>query len=137
MVTPNLRNITVSINDYPDTYSITYVNPPAQTVNVAITWNTISTNLVSDSAIAQLAAPAIATYINSIAVGQPINTFELQEAFQIAVSSILPISQISKINYVVAINGIDTAPVSGELLIYGDPESYFATNTSLITITQG
>ena len=137
VVTPNLRNITVSINDYPDTYSITYVNPPAQTVNVAITWNTISTNLVSDSAIAQLAAPAIATYINSIAVGQPINTFELQEAFQIAVSSILPISQISKINYVVAINGIDTAPVSGELLIYGDPESYFATNTSLITITQG
>ena len=93
--------------------------------------------MVSATAIASLAAPAIANYINSISVGQPINTFELQEAFQIAVASILPVNQISKINYVVAINGIDTAPVSGELLIYGDPESYFSTNTSLITVVQG
>jgi len=137
VVTPNLRNITVSINDYPDTYSIIFVNPPSQTVNVTITWNTISTNLISPTSVATLAAPAIATYINSIPVGQPINTFELQEAFQVAVSSILPVSQISKINYSVDINGVPTAPVSGELLIYGDPESYFSTNTSLITITQG
>jgi len=137
VVTPNLRNITVSVNDYPDTYSIVFVNPPAQTVQIAITWNTISTNLVSPTAIAQLATPAIATYINSIAVGQPINTFELQEAFQLAVAPILPVSQISKINYVVDINGIATSPVTGTLLIYGDPESYFSTNSSLITITQG
>jgi hypothetical protein len=137
VVTPNLRNISVSINDYPDTYNIVFVNPPSQTVNVNITWNTISTNLVSATAVASLAAPAIASYINSISVGQPINTFELQEAFQIAIAPILPVNQISKINYVVAINGIDVSPVSGTLLIYGDPESYFSTNTSLINITQG
>jgi hypothetical protein len=47
------------------------------------------------------------------------------------------VAQISKINYVVAINGIATSPVSGTLLIYGDPESYFTTNTSLITVVQG
>ena len=137
VVTPNLRNVTVSIDDYPDIYSITFVNPPAQTTAISITWNTISTNLINPIAVATLAAPAIANYINSIPVGQPINTFELQEAFQMAVVGILPVAQISKINFVVAINGIDTAPTTGTLLIYGDPESYFATNAGLVTVVQG
>ena len=137
VVTPNLRNVTVGIDDYPDTYNITFVNPPSQTVNVAIVWNTISTNLISPVAVAQASGPAIAAYINSIPVGQPINTYELQDAFQNSVEGIIPPSQVSKINYTVAINGIDTAPAAGTLLIYGDPESYFSTNISLITITQG
>ena len=137
VVTPNFRNVTVSINDYPDTYNIIFVNPPVQTVNVAITWNTISTNLVSPTAIAQLAIPAIVSYINSITVGQPISAFELQEVFQNAVSSILPVNLISKINYVVEINGIPTSPLSETVLIYGDPESYFSTSNSLVTVVQG
>jgi len=131
------RNVTVSIDDYPDTYSITYVNPPQQTVAVTITWNTVSTNYVSATAVAQLANPAIVSYINSIAVGQPINVFELQEAFQAAVSSILSVSQISKINCAVYINGTLTPPVSGTILIYGDSESYFETSTSSVTVVQG
>jgi len=137
VVTPNLRNITVSIDDYPDIYSIIFVNPPSQTVNITITWNTISTNLVSPTAVAQLTTPAIVDYINSIPVGQPINTYELQDAFQNAVEPIISASQVSKIDYVVAINGIDTAPTSGTLLIYGDPESYFSTNASLVSVVQG
>ena len=137
IITPNLRNVTVSIDDYPDTYDITFVNPPQQTVEITITWNTISTNLVSPAAISQLATPAIVAYINSIVVGQPINTYELQEVFQTSVSSILPISQISKIDYAVYINGIDTPPESGTFLIYGDPESYFETDTASITVEQG
>ena len=137
VVTPNLRNITVSIDDYPDIYSIIFVNPPSQTVNITITWNTISTNLVSPTAVAQLTTPAIVDYINSIPVGQPINTYELQDAFQNAVEPIISASQVSKIDCVVAINGIDTAPTSGTFLIYGDPESYFSTNASLVTVVQG
>jgi hypothetical protein len=137
VVTPNLRNVTVSVNDYPDTYNIIFVNPPVQTVGVTITWNTISTNLVSPSAVAQLAVPAIVAYINSIVVGQPINTYTLQDAFQNAVAPILPVDQLSKINYAVTINGISTAPISGTLLIYGDPESYFSTTNSLISVVQG
>ena len=137
VVTPNLRNITVSIDDYPDIYDITFVNPPAQTVQIVITWNTISANLISPTAVAQLTTPAIVDYINSIPVGVPINTYELQDAFQNAVEPIIPASQVSKINYVVAINGIDTAPTSGTLLIYGDPESYFSTNASLVSVVQG
>ena len=66
-----------------------------------------------------------------------INTYELQDAFQNAVEPIISASQVSKIDYVVAINGIDTAPTAGTLLIYGDPESYFSTNASLVTVVQG
>ena len=137
VVTPNLRNITVSIDDYPDTYTITFVNPPSQTTSIAITWNTISTNLINPVAVAQLATPYIVDYINSIPVGFPINTYELQDAFQNAVTPIIPPSQISKINYVVTINGVPTSPTVGTLLIYGDPESYFSTNASLVTVVQG
>ena len=136
-MTPNLRNVTVSVTDYPDTYSIIFVNPPVQTVTLTITWNTISTNIVSPAAISQLAIQPLVDYINSVTVGLPINAFQLQEVFQQAVSSILPVSLISKINYSVAINGIVTAPSSGTVLIYGDPESYFSTSPSLVTIAQG
>jgi len=137
VVTPNLRNVTVTVSDYPDNYSITFVNPPVQTVSITITWNTISTNIVSPTTIASLATPSIVSYINGIYVGQPISVFELQEAFQKAVEPILDVSLISKINCSVAINGIVTAPASGTLLIYGDPESYFSTSTGLVTIVQG
>ena len=137
VLTPNLRNVTVSINDYPDLYSITFVNPPVQSVAIAITWNTIATNFVSASAVAQLTTPAIVAYINSIPVGQPINTYELQDAFQNAVEPIIPAELVSKIDYSVLINGIATYPISGTLLIYGDPESYFLTSDSLVTVVQG
>lgn len=137
VITPNLRNVTVSITDYPDTYNITFVNPPVQTVSVVITWNTIATNLVSSDAVSSLAAPAIASYINSITVGAPINTYELQKTFQVSVQDILPAESISKINTLVAINGVDVAPESGTFLINGDPESYFSTSSPLITVTRG
>jgi len=135
--TTTARNITVSIDDYPDTYSITYVNPPQQTVNVSLLWNTTSTNYVSPTAIAQLANPAIVNYINSIYVGQPINVFELQNVFQLAVASILPATLISRMVFTVEINGSIVAPTTGTGLIFGDSESYFETNTSAVIIAQG
>lgn len=137
VITPNLRNVTVSINDYPNTYGIKFVVPPVQTVTLSVVWNTISTNLVSNAAVAQLATPALIAYINSIYVGQPINVFELQDTFQNAIATIIPMGLISKMEFTVAINGIATSPAAGSLLIYGDPESYFSTNSSLITIAQG
>lgn len=131
------RNITVSINDYPNTYSIVFVNPPVQTVTVDLTWNTISPNIISPNAVVALAQPAVVDYINSIYVGQPINTYELEDSFQNAIQPILDPSLISKLAFAVYINGVLTPPVSGELLIYGDSESYFSTNSSLVSIVQG
>jgi len=129
--------VTVSINNYPDTYSITFVNPPVQTVSMTLTWNTISTNLVSPSSVAALAQPALAAYINAIFVGQPINVFELQNVFQLSVATIIPATLLSRMVFVVAINGADVGVASGTGLIYGDPESYFTTTNALIVVTQG
>ena len=91
-LTPNTRNPSpaISIYDYPNTYTIPFVIPPQQTVTVALTWNTISTSFVSPTSVAAAGIPAIVSYINSIAVGQPINVYELQAVFQIAVVDLIP-----------------------------------------------
>jgi len=137
IISPNLRNITVSIDDFPDEYTITYVNPPLQTVSMAVTWNTIATNFIAPSAVAQLAQPALAAYINSIYVGQPINVLELQSVFQLAVASIVPTPLLSRLIFSVTINGNVVSPEAGTGLIYGDSQSYFETSPSLITVVQG
>jgi hypothetical protein len=135
-ITPNLRNIVVSINDYPDTYSIPFVIPPAQQVSVALTWNSIATNYVSATAVAAAGAPALDSYINGIGVGQPINIYDMQAAFKKSIATLLDITLISQMTFVVTINGIVTSPVAGTGVIYGDPESYFQTTVAAITITQ-
>jgi len=137
VITPNVRNVTVSINDYPDSYNITFVNPLQQTVSVNLLWNTTSTNYVSPTAVAQLGNPAILNYINSIYVGQPINIFELQNVFQNAIVTIIPPQLLSRMVFTVYINGYEVAPEAGTGLIYGDPESYFETNTASVIIAQG
>jgi hypothetical protein len=139
VVTPNDRNVSVDIQDYPDTYTIPFINPPQQDVTVQLTWNTSSPNFVSDTAVAQVGAPALANYINSIPVGAPINLFELQNVFQVAVVSagLDQIQYLTRMVFTVSINGISTPPDSGTGIIAGDPESFFQTTTSDILITQG
>lgn len=137
VVTPNTRNIVVSIYDYPDQYVIPYVNPPQQTVTINLVWNTISTNFISNAAVAQLATPALVSYINSIAVGQPINLFDLQSVFQLSVAAVVPPALLTRMVFFVAINGVGTPPETGTGIIAGDPESFFFTTAPLITIQQG
>jgi ubiquitin-activating enzyme E1-like protein len=136
VVTPNLRNITVNLTDYPDIYTIVFVSPPQQTVAMSVSWNTTLPNFVAGASVAQLAAPAIAAYVNSITVGQPINLLEVQQAFILAVAGLLQPSQISLIDITVEINGVVTDPQSGTQLVYGDPESYFTTTSNAITVQQ-
>ena len=137
VLTPNLRNITVTITDFPDTYAITFVNPPVQTVGIALVWNTDALNYVSPTAVAQLGIPAIVDYVNNVYVGQPLNIFEMQRVFENSISNIIPSYLVSRMVFTVTINGTVTAPLSGTGLIYGDSESYFETNSALVTVTQG
>ncbi len=132
---PNFRNQTISLNNYPDTYNITFVTPPLQTVTMTILWDTIATNFLNEAAIAQLAAPAVASYINSIPVGQPINLYQLQSAFQDAVVPVLSPQLLTTLNFQVDINGIGVLPVTGTGMIQGDPESYFYTEPTGTQIT--
>lgn len=136
VVTPNSRNLTVNIYDPPDTYAIPIVLPPAQAVTIELSWNTDSPNFVSDTAIAQLGAPAIAAYVNSIAVGQPMNLFVLQSVFQEAISSLIDPSLLTVMGFTANINNVETDPVSGTGIINGDPESYFSCTDADIVITQ-
>lgn len=137
VVTPDLRNEEVSIYDFPDTYVVRFIRPPQQVVSITVTWNTTSTNLVPEAAVSQLGGPALVEYVNSVAVGQPLNLFQLQDAFQVGIASIVPPSQLTRMVFAVSIDGVGVSPISGTGIIEGDPESYFFTDVTEITITQG
>ena len=135
--TPNFRNVLATIVDYPDSYDVPFVSPPQQTVTVALTWNTNLSNFTGAVTVQQLGQPAIVDYINSIPVGAPINVFEMQAVFQIAIASVLSPINLTRMIFSVGINGISTAPTAGTGIISGDPESYFMTASASVTITQG
>jgi hypothetical protein len=136
-VTPNSRNVVVDINDYPDVYAIPYINPPQQTVSISLLWNTTSPFAVSSAAVNQLGTPALVDYVNALPTGVPMNLFELQDAFKEAVSTLVPPQLLTRMAFSVSINGIGTAPSAGTGIIAGDPESYFNTLSTLISINQG
>jgi len=137
VVTPNPRNVVVTITDYPDVYQVPIVLPPQQAVVIDVTWNTIATNPVSAAAVSQLAAPALIAYVNAVAVGQPLVLYELESIFQAAVASVLPPQLLTRMIFAVSINGVGTAPISGTGIIAGDPESYFYAGPTAVIVTQG
>lgn len=137
VVTPNPRNMAVAISDFPDVYQIPFVVPPAQAVDVVVTWNTSALNFVGAGAIAILAAPAIAAYINSIPVGQPLLVYELENTFRNAVSGVLPANLLTRMIFSVSVDGIGVAPYVGTGIIPTDPESYLSASVSSVQVNQG
>lgn len=138
VVTPNFRNITVSVSQTPDVYTVIFVVPPVQTVTMVVTWNTLpGSNFVSSSGVATLAQPALAAYVNQIQVGQPINILQMNAVFQAAVLNILPATILDRLVFAISINGISTAQGSGTYIVSGDPESYFTCVSSGIEVIQG
>ncbi len=135
VLTPNLRNNLVAVIDYPDVYNIQFVSPPQQLVTATVTWNTSATGFVNTDAIAQLAAPALSAYVNGIYAGQPMNLFDLQDAFRNAISTVLSPSLLTRLVFAVSINGIGTAPSTGTGVIAGDIESYFWSDPSGVGFT--
>ena len=131
------RNIIVDLHDYPDTYRITFINPPLQTVAASITWNTTSAFLVSNAAIQQLAAPALIAYINSIPVGQPINTLTMGEVFKEAIASVLNPELLTRLVFSVSINGIGVTVATGTNTILSDSEGFFYAVIGGVTANQG
>ena len=139
VMTPNLRNNLVSVQDYPDVYNIVFVSPPQQVVTATVTWNTTATNFINVGAIAQYAAPALAAYVNQIYAGQPMSLFDLQDAFRNAVSTVIAPALVTRLVFAISINGVGAAPSTGTGVIAGDPESYLWTDPSGVgfTIAQG
>lgn len=135
-LSPNPRNVTVSLFQNPDTYSVTFVNPPQQIVTVSVLWNTTLTNFTAGNSVNQLAAPAIQAYINSIYVGQPINLLEMTAVFQNAVTSVIDAPNITTLQFTVTINGVAAVPAAGTSIIASDPESSFFCSASGVTVVQ-
>jgi hypothetical protein len=131
------RNITQSIYDFPDTYALTWINPPAQTVAITVTWNSSSQWLVSDSAVSLLAAPALIAYINSIGVGQPINDLVMSNVFKDSIKGIIDPDLITRLVFQVSINGIGVAVDAGTHIYSSDPESYFYADFGSMSIIKG
>ncbi|MHB1310559.1 MAG: hypothetical protein ACYC3L_00985 [Gemmatimonadaceae bacterium] len=129
------RNVTVTVQDGVNTYSIVFVNPPNQVVTGTVTWATNLPSFAAISQVNQLAVVAFAAYINALQAGAPINLLEMTAVFQQAVAAILPAPNISALTFSININGVTTAPSAGTSLIPGDPESYFSAAANAFTVT--
>jgi hypothetical protein len=131
------RNVTVSVTDYPNSYPVTYVNTQVQTVTMDITWNTTLTSFNGGDAFAGLVQEPISEYVNSLTPGQPINILEMNEIFQQAIIALLDPILLTRLVFVVSINGVVVPPGSGTFAVAGDPESNFNCAPSGITVEQG
>jgi len=132
-----IRNVTQAIYDFPDTYVLTWINPPMQTVAITVTWNSSSPYLVSDSAVALLAAPALTDYINNIGVGQPINDLVMANVFKDSIKGIIDPDLITRLVFQVSINGVGVVVDVGTHIYSSDPESYFYSVSGSMTINKG
>jgi len=138
IVTPNPINETVNVSDYPDSFSIPFVVPPQETVNIQCTWITDSPNYVSASAIAQASVPEIINYINSLPAGTtPINLNVLNQVFIDSIANILAGELVINIQWTISIDGVGAIPAGGTEVIYGDRYSYFYTDTTQVSVIQG
>lgn len=126
----------IPLSVYPDEYVIPYVSPSSQNVLVLVTWNTASASYVDPTAVSQAVQKPVSDYVNGIAVGQPINVYEIQEIFLNSVAGLIPRSMVSLIDIQVGINGTIVPPVANTSLIYGDTYGYFSTSPSQVQVNK-
>jgi Ubiquitin-activating enzyme E1 FCCH domain len=135
----NARNVVVDLISWPDTYPVTFVTPLAMAATIQLTYDSVSPNVVSESAVQQLGAPAIAAYLNGLPTGAPINLNAMGAVFTAAVQSLFGgnIGLISALDWTVSVLGFELTPEAGTFLIYGDPQGFFTASTAAVTIAQG
>jgi hypothetical protein len=61
----------------------------------------------------------------------------MEAAFQQAVASVLPTSNLTRIVFAVTINGSAVSPATGTGVIASDPESYMFVSPSGVSVLQG
>lgn len=125
VVSPNLRNNVVTVNDWPDSYIIPFVVPLQQQVTVNFNWATSSSNYLTDATVSSLVSGPVIQYINGIFAGKPLNINNLKDTFLQNVNSVLDMSLISKLDIVVTVNGTITTADENTNIISGDPYSYW------------
>lgn len=135
VLTPNPINLTTDVADYPNTYGVITVTPPAEPVTMVIGYDTTLSNFASQAAVAQAVAPAVAAYINTIPGGQPISLIAIESIFADEWNGLgFDTGLISSLTIAVSINGVGTAPVGK--LVFGDPWSYLTATTAAVVVQQ-
>lgn len=137
VIAENGRNQTGTVIDAPDVYTIPFVVPLAQTVRIALVWNTTATGSISDDTIASLGTAAIVSYVNGLSAGEPINRFYLDSLFQTAISSVLTQQLLTRLVWTVTIDGVIVSETTGTGLIQGDTQSYLTLTSSDVSVTRG
>lgn len=134
LITPNLRNNVVTINDWPDNYLIPFVIPLQQLVTIKFEWATESTNYLTDSTISSLVSEPVIQYVNSIYAGKPLNINNIKDVFLQSINSTIDMSLITTLNVIVTVNGVITSVDSGTNIISGDPYSYWFIASDGVTV---
>ena len=138
IISPNPINELVTVSDFPDGFSIPFVTPPQEIVNIICTWVTNSPNYVSPTAVAQAAVPEIVDYINSLPAGTtPINLNVLNQVFLNSIANIVAGELIIDIEWTISISGVGAVPAAGTQVIFGDRYSYFYTDASQVSVIEG
>ena len=134
LITPNLRNNVVTINDWPDNYLIPFVIPLQQLVTIKFEWATESTNYLTDATISSLVSEPVIQYVNSIYAGKPLNINNIKDVFLQSINSTIDMSLITTLNVIVTVNGVITSVDSGTNIISGDPYSYWFIASDGVTV---
>lgn len=129
-------SITTTITDYPDSYEVPIVRPTSQTASVILTWNTIVADQLDPDSVYAATAQAIVDYINGIAIGEPVNTYQLESLFLSALTPLINPAQISLVEMSIGINGSIVPPKHDTGLVYGGEYSYFTIDLSHVTVQQ-
>lgn len=127
---------TIPITVYPDVYQMPFVVPSSQNAMLLITWNSASTTYIDPAGIEKAVQQNIADYVNAIAVGQPINIYQVQDIFLKSIEGLVPASLVSMIQIQIGINGTIKPPEADSSLVYGDTYAYFSTSASQIQVKQ-
>lgn len=125
VVTPNLRNVSLQIVDWPDTYTINYVQPLQQLVQITFRWATQSLDYLSNALILSLIQDDVIAYVNGIYAGQPLNINKLKDIFMQSMNPTVDMTLFTTLNVSVVVNGALTNPDLNTNIISGDPYSYW------------
>lgn len=137
IVTTNPRNVTLTIQDPPDSYQVTFANPLTQIVTGTLTWNTNLPNFTQGAAVNQAALPAIVAYINGLATGQQMNQFEMNAVVQAATVNILPNQNLTRLAWSISVDGVGVSPESGTGIYPSDTQSILTAAVNAFVIAQG
>ncbi|MCA1920980.1 baseplate J/gp47 family protein [Buttiauxella noackiae] len=129
-------SITTTITDYPDSYEVPIVRPTSQMATVILTWNTMVADQLDPDSVYAATSTAIVDFINGIAIGEPVNTYQLETLFLTALTPLINPAQVSLIEINIGINGTIVPPKADTGLVYGGEYSYFTTDQSHITVQQ-